>query len=82
MQLDQRLDFTETSWITMEDRAQYLQKKDLGKKAAEYVIREMPAEFGYDMSKGEWGKHNYFQNTPQYFKETPEDAVKVNHDKK
>merc|ERR1712228_41303 len=29
------------------------------------------------MSKGEWGKHNYYENTPQYFKETPEDAVKL-----
>ena len=35
----------------MEDRALVHQKKDLGRKAAEYVIRKMPTEFGWDASK-------------------------------
>ena len=47
----------------------------MGKKAAEYVIRQMPTEFGYDCSKGEWGNHQFYQNTPQYFKENAETAV-------
>ena len=46
-------------------------------KSAEYVIRQMPTEFGYDASKGEWGLHDHFKNTPQYFKMTPEEAVEV-----
>ena len=39
----------------MEDRALVHQKKDLGRKAAEYVIRKMPAEFGWDASKSRDG---------------------------
>lgn len=52
-----------------------MQKKDLGVKAAEYIIRNMKQEFDYDASKGEWGAHHAYFKQPQFFKSSVEEAV-------
>ena len=48
-----------------ENNSELLKRKELGRKAAEYVLREMPVEFGWDASKGEWGEHNSIVNKPK-----------------
>ena len=52
-----------------------MQKKDLGVKAAEFIIRNMKQEFDYDASKGEWKAHHSYFEKPQYFKSSVEEAV-------
>lgn len=57
------------------NNSELLKRKELGKKAAEYILREMPVEFGWDSSKGEWGEHNSVINKPHILHKPVEEVT-------
>ena len=58
-----------------ENNSELPKRKELGRKAAVYVLREMPVEFGWDASKGEWGEHNKIFNKPRILHQPVEAAM-------
>ena len=57
------------------NNSELLKRRELGKKAAEYILREMPVEFGWDSSKGEWGEHNSVINKPHILHKPVEEVT-------
>ena len=76
VQHDHTLDFHRNDRGS-DPKREFLNKKELGVKAGEYVLRTLRTEFGWDASKGEWGAHDLVPNTstPQLSK--PEEAVEL-----